>query len=80
MSTLHEVTTFKFHNRKPSKVQIMACLNNAIKQGSKAIDIHWGENALEFSYNDRNYRWYGYGWIKDLGGDDIAQELNKGIK
>ena len=44
MSTMCEVTTFEFHNRKPSEAQIIACIKNAIKQGQYALDICWGRS------------------------------------
>jgi hypothetical protein len=77
MSTLHNVAEFIFHNRKPSKAQINACINNAIKDGSKALSISWGENCLELTYHDNNKAWYGNGWIKNIGGSDLAEELNR---
>jgi len=77
MSTLHEIKTIEFHNRKPSKPMVMKAIKAAIKQGHKAIDISWGENCLELVWHDRQLQWYGYGWIKNIGGDDIAHELNK---
>ena len=77
MSTMYDITEFVFHNRKPSKKQVMACISNAIKHGSKALNISWGENCLEFTYNDKYQEWYGYGWIKNLGGSDIAMEINR---
>jgi len=79
MSTLHNVIEYQFHNRKPSKNQIMGCIANAIKGDGKAINISWGENCLELIWHDRQLQWYGYGWIKNIGGDDIAHELNQKI-
>jgi hypothetical protein len=77
MSTLHEIIKYEFHNRKPSKTQILGCIKNAIKSEGKAISINWCENCLELIWHDRQLQWYGYGFIKSLSGDDIAQELNK---
>jgi len=77
MSTLHEIINFEFHNQKPSKKQIMGCIDNAIKGDAKAINISWGENCIELIYHDRHMQWYGYGWIKTIGGSDIADGMNK---
>jgi hypothetical protein len=77
MSTLHNVSEFVFHNRKPSKAQINACIKNAMKDGSKAISISWGENCIELDYHEGNKAWYGSGWIKTIGGNALAQELNR---
>jgi hypothetical protein len=76
MSTLYLVDEYEFFNRKPSKKQIDSCLKNAMKQGSKAVAIIWGENQIDLDYHDSHGQWYGSGWIKDIGGDDIAQALN----
>ena len=76
MSTMYEVTTFEFHNRKPSEAQIIACVKNAIKQGQYALDICWGENCLTFDYQPARKHFEGRGWIKNHGGDSIAKELN----
>jgi hypothetical protein len=32
---------------------------------------------IELDYHPNQECWYGSGWIKDIGGDDIAQELNE---
>ena len=77
MSTLYLVDEYEFFNRKPSKVQINSCIKNAMEQGSKAIAIIWGENQIDLDYHDNQGQWYGNGWIKDIGGDDIAQALNR---
>ena len=76
MSTLHSIDKYEFHNRKPSRKQIDSCLKNATDQGSKAVAIIWGENQIDLDYNDSQGQWYGSGWIKDIGGDDIAKALN----
>jgi hypothetical protein len=47
-----------------------------MKQGYKAIDISYGENLIELVYHDRHMQWYGYGWIKNISGSDIADGMN----
>jgi len=80
MSTMYEVTSFAFHNRKPSEAQIVACIKNAISKGQFALDIHWGENCLTFDYQPARKHLQGRGWIKNLCGDFIAKEFNGKIK
>jgi hypothetical protein len=82
MSQLFKIDEYVFHNRKPSKKQIMGCIVNSIGNGNKAISVSWGENCLDINYNthheyNRMGTWYGSGWIKNISGDDIARELNK---
>ena len=55
----------------------MACIKNALKDGSKTIGIEWGENWIELQYFSENNTWGGRGWISTIGGQDIAGELNK---
>ena len=80
MSTMYEVTTFEFHNRKPSKAQIVACVKNAIKSQQYAMDICWGENCITIDYQPARKHFEGRGWIKNHGGDFIAEELNNKIQ
>ena len=75
MSKLFEIHNIDFEGKKPSKAQIMAKINAAIQSGAAAISVNWGENWLQFDYH--RGQWIGQGWIKAIGGDDIAQELNK---
>ena len=77
MSTMYGIYKYEFHNRKPSKKQVDSCIKNAMEQGSKALTIIWGENQIDLDYHDNQGQWYGNGWIKDIGGDDIAQALNR---
>ena len=77
MSTLFPVIDIEFKNRKPSKAVIMRTLAEYLKQGGKAFSITWGENWIELDFHPNQEQWYGSGWIKEIGGDDIAQELNE---
>ena len=60
--------------RKPSKAYIMRTIGVCIEAGHKHIELSWGENWLELIKGGN--LWHGAGWIKDIGGDDIAHELN----
>jgi hypothetical protein len=76
MSTLYPVIDIEYNKRKPSKAVIMRTLGEYIKQGGKAFSIQWGENCIELDYYPNDATWYGRGWIKEIGGHDIADELN----
>ena len=64
----------KYEGRKPSRKQIHAVVVQALKMGEKAIEITWGENCITLEL-DRG-SWSGRGWIREIGGADLAQELN----
>lgn len=76
MSTLYPIIDIEYKNRKPSKAVIMRTLAEYLKQGGKSFSITWGENWIELDYHPNQEQWHGRGWIKDIGGDNIAQELN----
>lgn len=63
-------------NEKPTKAALMRTVGKCLEQGAKAINLSWGENWILLEFNEQSEQWYGYGWIKQLSGDDIAQELN----
>ena len=76
MSTTYDIITINYEKRKPSRATIMRSLGEHIKQGGKAFELHWGENCIELDYYPNDATWYGRGWIKEIGGHDIADELN----
>jgi hypothetical protein len=76
MSTFYPVIEITYNKRKPSKAVIMRTIAEYLKQGGKSFEISRGENRIDLQWHDRNQEWYGYGWIKELGGDNIANELN----
>ena len=76
MSTMSPIFEIDFQGRRPSKAQIMAKIKAAIQSGAAAISVTWGENWIELDYSFNARAWNGNGWIKAIGGDDIAQELN----
>ena len=77
MSTLHNTIEIQFKNRKPSRAVIMRTLAEYLKQGGKSFALSYGENWIDILWHDKAEQWTGTGWIKDIGGDDIAQELNQ---
>lgn len=66
---------FYFEGKKPSKAQVKKCAIQAIKEGYPLIEISWGENMINLENNLGQLR--GWGWIKNIGGDDLAKELNQ---
>ena len=42
------------------------------------FNIQWGENMLEFEFFGAEL--HGYGWIRDISGDDIAKKYNEPIR
>ena len=66
---------FYFEGKKPSKAQVKKCAIKAIKDGYPLIEISWGENMINLENTLGQVR--GYGWIKNIGGDDLAKELNE---
>jgi len=77
MSELYPVIQIEYKNRKPSKAVIMRTLAEYLKQGGKNFEINWGENWIDLTYHGTYKTWHGTGWIKDISGDDIANELNE---
>lgn len=73
MTTTINITS----KRKPSRALIMRTLAEYISKGMYQFEIIWGENWMEVEKQHINGRWCGYGWIKDISGDDIAKELNE---
>lgn len=70
---------FEFIKRAPSKSQIMSHIKCAISDGHDTISLVWGENEIRIekgSYDGVSGPWFGSGWIRTVGGDDIAQELS----
>jgi hypothetical protein len=76
MSTFYPLIEIEYKNRKPSKAVIMRTLAEYLKQGGKCFSITWGENSIDLTWHNNNNRWYGSGWIKNIGGDDLAREIN----
>lgn len=63
----------EFIGKKPSKEQIIKRVLAAKGAGWRDIEIIWKENILGFHlYNNQ---WAGFGWIKDISGQDIAKEI-----
>ena len=63
--------------RKPSRALIMRTLGEYITNGATSMQLNWGENWIRIIQNPYDKVWIGGGWIKDIDGSDIAQELNR---
>lgn len=64
-----------FTGRKPSKAQALAKAKALADKGADFVSLTWGENWADLTKSDAGY-WHGSGWIKDIGGDWLARELN----
>lgn len=64
-----------FTGRKPSKAQVLNKAKQLDAQGADFIGVTWGENWIDLTQDTNGY-WTGTGWIKEIGGDWIARELN----
>lgn len=77
----HKPQTVEFTGRKPSKVQILAKIKPLIANGSTLIEVYWGENGITLDKTSGHGwnigPWFGYGWLKDISAESIANELNQ---
>jgi hypothetical protein len=68
--------------KKPSSTQIKKVVLEAIKSGHTDLHVSWGENAIHIK-KENSYAgwqggpWSGDGWIRPVGGQDLANEINK---
>jgi hypothetical protein len=70
----------EFTGRAPSVAQIKAHVKKAVAAGHDLIEIYWGENQITLERREHNGffgPWFGYGWIRRTGGDDLARELSE---
>lgn len=65
---------YVFNGRKPSNAQLLKKINEAINNGEDLIELYWGENAITLDRS--NGSWYGWGWIRNISGADIAVKIN----
>lgn len=69
--------TYEFKGSKPSKQQVYNMAKHTAELGHRQFSIIWGENWIDIDVS--NNRFYGRGWIKKIGGDEIAQLLNESV-
>ncbi len=66
----------EFTGRAPSVAQIKAHVKKAVALGHDWIQLTWGENQITLQQTFGNKGpWLGYGWIRRVGGDDLAREM-----
>ena len=65
---------YEFKGRKPSTKRVLDKIREAQNQGEDLIEIYWGENSITLELS--NGLWHGWGWIKEISGDGIAQGKN----
>jgi len=67
-----------FDGRKPSKHQVIEAIRRGLSRGHNQFEIAWGENMVELEKGRAGPNtWIGWGWIKDISGSDLADQLNK---
>ena len=71
--------SFDFVGKKPSKAQVLAKAKDLASQGYTEIEIFWGENFITL-IKQASPKWLGLCWLKNIDGESIANELNKGLK
>lgn len=67
--------THEFTGRAPSLAQIKAQIKKAVAGGHDWIQLSWGENQITLEHNDMMELWVGHGWIRRVGGDDLARGM-----
>jgi hypothetical protein len=65
-----------FDGRKPSKSQLVRSIKRGLKQGYHMFEVSWGENMVTLD-RQAGGRWAGWGWIKNISGDDLANQFNQ---
>jgi len=66
-----------FTGRRPSLAQCIKAAKQSAAKGNREINLSWGENWCEVRQQS-NGRWTGYGWLKTIDADKVAQALNQG--
>ena len=77
MSVCNPIKEIVFDGRKPSYAQVMRAVGEEISKGNTDLEIIWGENAIDLYFDHRVKQWFGHGWIRDIDGSYIAEELNE---
>ena len=76
MSVCNQIKEIVFDGRKPSYAQVMRAVGEDLSKGHTDIAVIWGENAIDLYFDHRVKQWFGSGWIRDIDGSYIAEELN----
>jgi uncharacterized protein YcnI len=76
MSVMNPIKEIVFNGKKPSYAKVMRAAGEEISKGHTDIALLWGENTIELYFDHRVKQWFGSGWIRDIDGSYIADELN----
>ena len=68
------VFDYGFEGRCPTKAQVTKVARIGMSSGASVVEIWWGENMIELQ-KAYNGSWFGRGWIRSIGGQDLAEEL-----
>jgi hypothetical protein len=67
--------------RKPSKNQVLKEVIAEFNAGYHTVDLSWGENWISIEkwtdWELKTHNFIGHGWIKDISGSDLADQLNQ---
>ena len=77
MSVCNQIKEIVFDGRKPSYTQVMRAVGEEISKGNTDLEVIWGENHIDLYFDPRVKQWFGSGWIRDIDGSYIAEELNE---
>jgi len=66
------------YTKKPSIVTLRAAIKKALALGYAWIQLTWGENQITLERTA--WGWTGHGWIGKHGGQDLAAEIERGLK
>ena len=77
MSVCNQIKEIVFDGRKPSYAQVMRAVGEDLSKGNTDLEIIWGENHIDLYFDPRVKQWFGSGWIRDIDGSYIANELNE---
>lgn len=64
------------YTNKPSITTLKAAIKKAAAKGETWMQFIWGENQITIERNP--WGWTGQGWIGRNGGQDLANELQRG--
>ena len=77
MSVCNQIKEIVFDGRKPSYAQVMRAVGEEISRGNTDLEVIWGDNHIDLYFDPRVKQWFGHGWIRDIDGSYIAEELNE---
>jgi hypothetical protein len=64
------------YTNKPSITTLKAAIKKAANKGEAWIQLTWGENQITIEHTP--WGWQGCGWIGRNGGQDLANDMQRG--